>query len=987
MQRGAGLPAPFHLLRTENAVLEHARQFLERVLPPLPEGKTAYINIHWSKPASNPDGTPILKANGERMKWWDGRACESIDEAIKTIAWTNKMGNVDTYVCMSLQAKMEAKESSKGHKYKKALRLADDVVAISSLYIDVDVKEDAYPDTKTALAAFKAFIDAVGLPLPSACVGSGSGGFHAHWALDKALSRPDWQVLANALAEATKQHGLITDSQCTVDSARILRVPGTFNRKTDVPREVTLMSLGDEVSVDHMRSLLGKWITQGPFEMNATRASGVTSLAVNDELGANLDSKAVSIKVEDVAKHCGFVARQIGTGGKDTPQPLWFMAAAVACFLEDGRDVFHDMSNQYPGYRPQDTDEIFDRVANRQKVRDLGWPKCDKIASYGCRDCDTCPLRSLGKSPLNFALDAANDQPDDTLPEKYSRDKNGIISFRHVDENGAVSAIPLCHYPITQGWLSNSPWTFHFVTRTESGKKTTVEIPTEVIFAKEGIAKYLGAKGFFLADRQYKILKEFFVAWLQKLQTQKESVISAAPFGWSVVDGKVEGFTYAGRVWTPDGDRPAANPNPVLQYQYSPKGEIAPWREAAKIIYDQKRPGLDAILSVAFAAPLVKFTGFGGLILNAYSPESGIGKTTAMKVSQSVWASPVLAMQGLDDTANSVLNKMGQLRSLPMYWDEIKSEEQIKRFCSIVFNLTGGREKTRLNADATLKTSGTWQTMMVSASNDTLVDGMSRAVGSTTAGLHRLFEYIVPKPAEVSHDLGAVQRLLGRLDENYGHAGLVYAKFLGSHHKRVEQEVAKLQDELYTEVNVKQEERMWIATMAVVLKGAEYANELGLSNIDIPGLKDFLMDVLEKMRGEVEKSPSDLNNDMTVSTILAEFLNNTRSRNTLITNRIWVSRGKPAKGAIQILSDVTKLGEIAVQIGRDDRMIRISSVFLTRWMGERNYSRHTFVKRLSDEFGVKVVNGKLGGGTELACAMEYLVELDMNHPKLAAFLE
>ncbi len=991
---------------------EHARQFLSSVLPPPPPGQPSYINIHWSKPASNEDGTPKLRENGERVKWWDGRACETVEDAIKTVAWVNAHGDKDVYVCMSRQSKMELKTSAKGNQYKKALRLAEDVAAISSLFIDIDVKPDAYPDTKTALDALKGFIDAHSLPLPSALVASGSGGFHVHWTLDQPLLRDDWQVLANALAAATVKHGLITDTQCTVDSARILRVPDTFNRKGDVPREVTLMSLAGPVNLDHMRSILGPFIgTYGatysgassgssssgqPTTLNESFTRPRTSQkistgtpSINDDLGANLAKSKFDFTIEDVAKVCGFVARSLGTGGKDNPNPLWFITGSIATFVEDGREALHAMSNQHPGYVPADTDRLYDRVLATKDRRDVGWPQCEKVASYGCKDCAACPLLAQKKSPLNFVLAVANDNPvaTDTLPDKYVRTPEGIVSMRSVTDEGVPLLIPVCHYPILNGWLSNNPWTFHFTTRTETGRKTAVEIPTEVIFAREGINKYLGSKGFFLSDTQYKTLKEFFVAWLQKLQQSKESVVSASPFGWSVVDGKVEGFTYAGRVWTKDTDRPAANPNPQLQYQYSPKGDIAPWRESAKVIYEQKRPALDAILAVAFAGPLVKFTGFGGLILNAYSPESGIGKTTAMKVSQSVWASPVLAMQGLDDTTNSVLNKMGQLRSLPMYWDEIKSDEQIKRFCSVVFNLTGGREKTRLNADSTLKTSGTWQTMMVSASNDTLMDGMARAVGSTTAGLHRLFEYTVSKPHEVSHDVGVVQRLLGKLDENYGHAGLIYAKFLGANHSRIENEVAELQDRLYSETQVKQEERMWIATMAVILKGAQYANELGLTDISLDHLKGFLLEVLERMRGEVESSPSDLTSDMSVSSVLAEFLNATRSRNTLITNRIWVSKGKPPKDSIQIKCDTSRLGEVSVHYGKEDRLLRISSTFFSRWMSERGYSRQTWTKRMQNEFGLKIVNGKLGGGTDLVCAMEYLIELDMNHAKLSTFLE
>ena len=971
-------------------MLEHARQFLDRVMPPTGAG---YLNIHWASPATNEDGTPKLRENGEQVKWWDGRACSTVDEALKTVKWVSGMAGKDIYVCMSIQAKMEEKTSTKGNKYKKALRLADDVAAIKSLFIDVDVKEDAYPDTKTALEALRGFITSVGMPMPSAVVGSGSGGFHAHWALDQVLSRDEWQVLANKLAAATKKHGLITDSQCTVDSARILRIPGTKNHKSDPARDVTLMSLGGEVSLDTIRSVLAPYdgVVAGgsPFEQDGFVRKVGAKIEANDELGANMpQTSSIELRVEDVGKNCGFIARTLATGGKDNAQPLWFLTASMATFMEDGRDALHAMSDKHPGYSVKDTDDLYDRTETNAKKRDLGWPQCAKISSYGAPECASCPLLAQNKSPLNFATPTSPVAlVDNTLPDRYVRLGDGQIAVRTVSDEGAQLTIPLCHYPILNGWLSNNPWTFHFTTRTEAGRKTVVEIPTEVIFAKEGLAKFLGSKGFFLTDKQYKLLKEFFVSWLQKLQNSKESVVSASPFGWSVVDGKTEGFTYAGRVWMKDNDRPAANPNPQLQYQYTPKGDIAPWREIAKVVYDQKRPGLDAMLAVAFAGPLVKFTGFGGLILNAFSPESGIGKTTAMKVSQAVWGSPVLAMQGLDDTANSVLGKMGQLRSLPMYWDEIKSDNQIKRFCSVVFNLTGGREKTRMNADSTLRVSGTWQTMMVSASNDSLIDGMAREAGSTTAGLHRLFEFQVPKPAAVSHDIGTVQRLTGKLDDNYGHAGLLYAKFLGANHKRIEAEVAELQDELYAKTSVKQEERMWIATMAVILKGADYANELGLTNINCAGLHDFLMDVLERMRKEVMASPADLTSDMSVSSILAEFMNATRARNTLLTNRIWVSRGKPAKGAIRIENDTSKLGDICVHIGKEDKLMRISSTFFSRWMGDHGYSRQTWTKRMEQEFGLKNVHGKLGGGTEMVCAMEYLIELDLNHPKLAAFVE
>lgn len=990
-------------------MLTDAHKFISLVLPQPTPDKTSYINVHWSSNFKDEAGRVQFLENGKLRKIWGGRASTTVDKAIENISMANRWGDKDIYLCMSTQSVAEEKTSAKGHKYLNAVRSAESVSAIRSFYIDIDVKEEAYDTTEAAYAALFKFIADTGLPTPSAVVLSGSGGFHVHWATDRDLTPQEWFPVAFALAAAVIGNGVIADTQCTVDIARILRVPGTMNRKTDEAKEVVLDHIGTAYPYEVIRAALAQWegvytasklrpsSAAGLFEDGSATAAAIAKAAVfsgdttNGELGENLNDTPLTIRADDVVKQCGFLAKQLGTGGKDTPQPLWFMTALACQYIEDGREVFHAMSEKHPGYSPTDADTMFDRLGKRnQKGGNYGWPQCEKISVYGAEECKTCPLLARKKSPLNFARDVAAvsvAEFDDTLPTRYKRTAEGIIVVEAVDDDGTVTRIPICHYPIHNGWLSNNPWSFHFTTKMENGRKTGFEIPTEVIFAKDGFSKYLGSKGMFCTDAQYKQIKEFFVSWLQKLQNTKDGVISAAPFGWSVVDGKVEGFAYASRVWMPDSDRPAANPNPVLQYQYTPKGNADAWMEAAKVIYEQKRPALDAILAVAFAGPLVRFTGFGGLILNAYSPESGIGKTTAMKVSQSVWANPVLAMQGLNDTSNSVLNKMGHLKSLPVYWDEIKSEAQVKRFCSIVFDLTGGREKTRLNSDSTLKTSGTWQTLMVSASNDTLIDGMAREVGSTTAGLHRLFEYTVSKPETMSRDVGAVQRLLGKLDDNFGHAGLTYAKFLGKHFARVEREVAAAQDSLYSRVNVKQEERMWIATMAVILKGADYANELKLTNIDTAALEGFLMGVLTHMRGEVDKSPSDMSNEMSVSTVLAEFLNSTRNRNTITTSRIWIAKGKPPKGAITIISDTSKLGEFAVQIGRDDRIIRISSVFLSRWMNERGYSRHTFVKKLESEFGVKTVNGKLGGGTEMASAMEYLIELDMNDPKLSKILD
>lgn len=86
---------------------------------------------------------------------------------------------------------------------------------------------------------------------------------------------------------------------------------------------------------------------------------------------------------------------------------------------------------------------------------------------------------------------------------------------------------------------------------------------------------------------------------------------------------------------------------------------------------------------------------------------------------------------------------------------------------------------------------------------------------------------------------------------------------------------------------------------------------------------------------------------------------------------------------MKVLSDATKLDFIAVHLGIDDKLLRISSSHLGDWLKDRNVSRHIFVEALSAQFGMQKVVGRIGSGTVFAGATEYLLQIDIsNHPEL-----
>jgi len=969
-----------------------AQEYLAKVLPwPQDDDAPAYINIHWSTETLNQYGKP----------WWSGRATRSVKEAINTIKWALTLADVkDIYVCMSSQSEATPKVSKKGNGYLLPIRSQANAVAFKSLFMDLDFKDYATPNEATN--ALAEFVKTTGLPKPNVIVKSG-GGLHVYWTVDRALTRDEWQPLSNALANAAKTHHFKCDTGCTIDAARILRIPDTFNRKLAVPRAVTLAGgrTGGDYSVARLEKSLDPYkVAIVTKQVTAPAWTSVLPpkppIAGDSDLAMGINfNTGPPININDVARECPFINEAITSGGKNFANPLWNLTTLLSTFTDGGRNDAHAMAHGHATYTKESTDELFDRKENERKSKNLGWPACSTISNNGFAGCQGCVHLAANRSPLNFAatqlVTTSTSTPNAPqsaaapvidLPVGYSRRPDGIICVILVNEDGTHTHEPICSYPMHTPSIQVYPiYTLNFSSITESGRTNQLIVPTGDLSAKDSMRRCLLKQGVALKENESKRVMEFFMSWIEKLQKTKSMVVSSAPFGWSI-DSKseVEGFVYGGNLWMPTGDRAAANPDPVLARRYKPTGAIDPWVAAAKLITDQKRPALDAIVASAFAAPLVRFCHEPGVLMSTYSTKSGIGKTSAMRIAQAVWGHPVRAMQGLDDTSNFVFGKIGQIQNLPMYWDELKTEEDHKRFVKIAFNLTKQKEKDRMTQNATMRESGAWQTLLVSASNDSIMNFVVQQTKQTAAGIYRLFEYEVPAATNSvgQIDQADFSRVVGRLDDNYGHIGLEYARYLGSNHVDISKDVEAFYKAIGNEINTLNEERYWRVMLATLLKGAEYANKLGFTNIDGFALKKFLFGVIDSLRAEKNDQPVDLGNAFNVSNVLAQFLNAHRSRHTLRTNRIHIGRGKPAKGTIAIKTvDPSRLEAIRVHIGEDDKLIRISKTYMQEWLLQNGYSSSAILKAMALEFGSVSMQGRMGAGTEYAGSGEYLLEMDL----------
>jgi hypothetical protein len=962
---------------------EAARQYLARVVPwPQDGDEPFFVNLHW-----------MFKSEKYTTPGWSGRATRSVDEAIRTLDWAAKLKDTrDIYICLSGQRRAEEKTSAKGKPYLVAVRSQANVARLKSLWLDLDVKEKGgYPTLVKAAEALGQFLKATSMPRPTMMVKSG-GGLHVYWVLSEYMELADWQPLANALANAAKQHGLLCDTGCTVDSARILRVPDTQNFKLDTPRPVEIAGtpLDFDYALSRITQALAPFITIAPpTAPDIPPLPPRKPLEGTSELAAGIEEHTAPVPDLDLAaKNCGFLAEAIATGGQVFGQPLWNLTTLISTFTAGGRADAHRMASGHPGYSVESTDAMFDRKDRERQEKGLGWPACQSIRMAGCTSCDTCPLLAQDKTPLHFGIPAP--QPAVVtrksswveLPDGYVHDKDMVVHRIVEGDGGLQLSIPVSKYPMFNGQILSDTSELQFTAKLY-GRGKDITLPFGATKSNDTLFTAMSDQGLLLNNATAKALdsaRNFFVTWIQKLQDVRDRVQETAPFGWIARNGSVEGFSYNSTVWMPGGSRRAVGGDPMLEKVYKPVGSDQVWMDAAKMLTDQERPAVDAILASAFAAPLLRLLGYDGILISCFSQGSGIGKTTALKVAQAVWGDPKSAMQGLDDTSNSVFHKLGQIRNLPVYWDELKGDQQTKKFVDIVFKLSGGIGKGRLGRDITMRERGVWQTIMVSASNESIAAHVAKGTKTTTAGYVRVFEFEVPPRTKGAIDRIVAQHMISRLGDNYGVIGEQYARWLGENHELACAEALAIASKVDKNAKIQDEERLWGCAMTCLIAGARFSNRLGLTSINEQALVKFLFDTLARMRETRIRTEVDIRAPGSLAAIVGEYVSSIRARHLVRTNVIWDHQGKP-RGVDNRGTALDRIDEVRAQLAVDDKMLRLQKAAFEKWLQTNEYTPSTIFDEMRGQLGAVFAKRRLCAGVQGLASARVSV-IDINYSKI-----
>jgi hypothetical protein len=995
------------------------RIFFERVLAPASAG--AYINLH--RPWKAPSGKTA----------YPGQAFDSAESAAAHIHRANWFARKNAtpyeqhYHCISTQGRADPKTSAKGNHYLAAIRAQTNVVGVRSIFADIDVKQGAFASQADALRALAALVQNAAIPAPTMVVNSG-GGLHAYWALNRALTHDEWTPLAEGFGRFLVAQGIHQD-KIFGNSACLLRPPGSWNMKDPAnPRQVQI--IGRVLSNDYDSSVFQPFLpyrnvvalgataggksprldsatTGNPAGTGAPATAQVTAPTSHTQAGSNTGAGVVNIlprlpaittpgemsagfehvaqpvSVELVVERCAVLKDVLTRGGNGDPEPFWRQVVLATTFDPNGRAWAHKFSSGDPRYTTIGVDSKFDGILNQraQAAGKIGWPTCATFSKHS-NACQQCPYNGRIKTPFHIA-------PDNTdLPKGYSR-KDGVIWKDRMDEGGNGEAIPGVAFPygLRDAYLESAPeglvLNIELIQAHDSPRR--VRFPVVAINSwRDKIHGIFGQAGIALARSSNHAAQEFMVAFVQHLQAATAASSRRDAVGWTKTRDMKPGFAFGGKVWGAAGRfENTSGIDPVLEDRYRVAGDMQPWRDAADFITRMGRVELQVILASAFAGPLVKYTGQSGLLLSAYSPLSGVQKSTAMQVAQAVWGHPIRAMNRLDDTYNSVANKLGVIRHLPLYWDELQTREQAEAgFSKLAFTLTQGTEKSRLGSDAQQRFSGAWATMLVSASNFSVQDMMAQEAKNTAAGLNRVFEVVVPPPpAGTMVSVAQASAIVSRCQENYGHAGEAYAKALARDEALLKGRLLRIAAHFEALTLAPAEERFWVFTAATIFLGAVLAKAEGLVDFDLAAMQSFLAGAIRAQRGAKIATTFDVTGPDYAASTLSRYIHHCRSRNAYLeTNLFSAPRMGNTVAAIEIrMSDESRraLRAPAFHLARDLGVARFLRQEFGDWLAKEGIPARAVIEGLQNHGGMQNVRPNWASGTEWAVARVYCYEVSL----------
>jgi hypothetical protein len=812
-----------------------------------------------------------------------------------------------------------------------ANRKKSNVKALKAFWMDIDCgptkavpnpttgRPEGYIDQATGLTALRKFCKLVGLPKPI-IVNSGRG-LHVYWPLTEEVTPAEWEPVAARLRDLCITHDLYVDP-VVFETARILRVPGTYNYKDDPAPQVYVMTEGQPSDFHSFRNLLG--------------VKAQTPLAIPEPSG-RLTALGKLLQ-DNVSKSFAKIMRRSAKGDgcqqlldcyqtRDTlSEARWFDALSVAKFCSDKDKSIQLLSAGHPDYDPMKT---------VRKIAHIEGPhNCATFERNNPGGCAGCPHLGKIKNPISLGMEVKAASEDDYATAQFSN-----------ETTGEVQTVTIPPYPKPFYWGKNGGiWKklpdpeaepvfvyqrhLYIVKRMHDPELLDVLvfrlhlpndgireflIPATKAHEKTELRKILSGYGVSCNTAQFNLICEYVTIAINQLQEDEKAEIMRTQFGWADNDSK---FIVGDKEYTPDGVfySPPSSATESIAAHMGPVGDYKKWQEVFNLY---GTPGLEAHAFAAltgFGAPLLKFTGQSGAAINIIHPKSGTGKTTILHMCNSIWGHPRELCSTQKDTDNARIHKMGVHNNLPFCVDEITNMAPLS-FSDLIYAGSNGKGKDRMEAGGNkLRSNNTkWQTISLFSSNASFYEKLTGPKATPDGEMMRLIEYKIDYTdvIDVSHAKAMFDH---QLMQNYGHAGALYADWLVRNKEEADDTTRSIQAKFDRELKLTQRERFWSAQAASNIAGGLIATKaLKIMSWDMQRIYDWACNQILLLREDVKPPATD------VASVIGDYLNRH------INNVLVVNDTVDLRTNMQMLPQMEPRGELLVRYEPDTKKLYIAS--------------------------------------------------------------
>ena len=752
-------------------------------------------------------------------------------------------------------------------------RKAPNALLVKSFWLDLDCgKGKPFDDQATALKKLKSFCVATKLPNPT-LVNSGNG-VHVYWTLKEAITPDMWEPVAEGLKRLCRDNLFEADPVVTADVSRILRIPDTLNFKTDPPKEVKVLSEQSEktyLTIDEFRVLVGEFkVNSEPFDLSVLQKNQLDKQQSRFE---TIVKKTVS----------GFGCAQIKNAlvnQKGMEEPLWRAAISIAANCVDSDKAIHIVSNKHSEYNAEET------LYKASRLLDKPY-RCSTFESIAPEHCADCPNKGKIGSPIVLGreiIEAEEVEAEDgfippKLPDPYFCSARGGIYKKTKDVEELDIEIYKNNLFVIKRLKDRERGELVFV-RLELPKDPpdTFMIPYSTMSSKEELRKLLSQKGILLKPKKLDLMMSYLIDCAEHKQYEVEAEIMRTQFGWADDNSKFilgdQEFGTSTKKFSP----PSSVTERLCPY-FEPKGTLEGWKEVVSV-YNMPNCEPHAFgFFTAFGAPIIKHLGYNGAMINLINSYSGTGKSTILKVCNSVYGHPDKLLAQETDTFAHKMNRLGIMNNLPYTIDEITNMPP-ESVSTLVYGVSQGMGPGRMQSQNNMerKNDTTWALIALASSNSSMAEKLNFMKQFADGEIMRLLEYRIDSTNNLSKK-EASRLFESVLLQNYGVAGGIYVQYLVQNLPSVMKLVKAVQENLDSQANLIAKERFWSAVISCNIAGATIAKKLGLIDLDIARVRDWAVNQLvPTLRDQISEPNIDYVG------IIGAFLNFVGLNNVLILN-------------------------------------------------------------------------------------------------------